>query len=151
MDPIISKVSAAAIFKNASYILAAMIMPLGVESYTILAIFMVVDTVTGAIRSGVVHGPQSVTSRAAKVGIISKALMIIVPCLIAVAGRGIGMNLIVIAKSILKILILSELYSILSNIQSIRAGHDVKEFDAMNYVLSRIRDGLERFIKNEAK
>ena len=134
------------ILKNFSYLCAAFV-SLGHDSYTILAIFMIIDTITGILRSGTIHGYRSVTSHNLSMGIVKKGLVIIIPLLIAVAGQGVGINLVFLAKSTLSILILSELYSILSNIQSIRLKRDVQEFDAVNFLLSKLRDILEKTLK----
>lgn len=143
---IVSKYVVHGFIKNFSYIVVALV-SLGLQSYSILGVFMIVDTITGVIRSGTIHGWRSVTSHAATVGITAKCLVILVPLLIAIAGHGVGLELGFIARSALKVLILSELYSILSNIQSIRLKREVQEFDAVNYILNRLRDFLEKSIK----
>lgn len=134
--------------KNLTYIAAAFL-GLNPLSYYILGIFMILDTFTGVVRSGVIHGWRSVTSHAASIGVLSKCTVILVPLLLALAGKGIGFDLSFIAKSALNILILAELYSILSNIQSIRVKQDVEEFDAVNYVLGWIRTLLEKKVKRD--
>lgn len=134
------------IFKNLSYFLMVFV-HLSPESYSILGVLMIVDTVTGIVRSGVIDGWQTVTSHELSTGILAKGTLILVPLLIALASRGVGFNLTIIASTTLDILILSELYSSLSNIQSIRLRRQVLEFDAVNYVLSKLRDLLENTIK----
>lgn len=132
--------------KNISYILAA-IVSLNTESYMIIGAFMIIDTITGVTRSIVVHGGRSFTSHAATLGITAKLLVILIPLLVVLAGQGAGINLVPVAKSALNILILSELYSILSNIQSVRLKRDVAEFDAVNFLLDKLRLFLEKTVK----
>lgn len=108
---------------------------------------MIIDTITGVARSGTIHGWRSVTSHLMTVGILAKCMVLLVPFLLSLAGHAIGVEVAFIAKSALNVLIISELYSILSNIQSIRLGRDVQEFDAVNYLLTRLRDTLERYVK----
>ncbi|HEY1037165.1 MAG TPA: phage holin family protein [Candidatus Paceibacterota bacterium] len=143
------KYGIAAFIKNFSYI-GALFISLNVQSYSILGLFMIVDTITGIIRSGTIHGWRSVTSHAATVGITAKCLVIAIPFFLALAGHGVGIELTIIASSALKILIVSELYSILSNIQSIRLRREVQEFDAVNYLLNKLRDFLEHNIKTKS-
>lgn len=146
MDLIISKAWLSALFKNVSYIFV-ILLGFNPHSYAILAMFMVIDTATGITRSGTIHGWRSVTSHALSVGVLAKCFLILVPLLIATAGHAVGLELKTVAVSVLNIMILSELYSILANIQSIRSGKDVAEFDVVNYMLTRLRDTIERFIK----
>jgi len=141
-----SKFTLAALFKNFSYVLVAF-MSIGPEGYSVLALMMMLDTITGVLRAGVVHGWRSITSHEATLGIIKKGTAIVIPLMIAVAGHGVGLELVEVAKWTLRVLILSELYSTISNIQSIRLGRDVAEFDAVSYILEKIRQILERNIK----
>lgn len=134
------------ILKNLAYIPAAYL-GLSMESFGILAVLMLIDTVLGIIRAGVVHGWREVTSHKASFGILSKLAMISVPVVVALAGKGVGINLVAVASGALSMLIVSETYSILGNVQSIRIRKDIKEFDAVNYTLSRVRDLLEKTLK----
>jgi toxin secretion/phage lysis holin len=145
MDPF-EKISSLAVVKNFSY-LGAIFVSLNPQSYTILGIFMIIDTITGVAKSGVVHGWRSITSHEASLGILSKMTLLLVPMLLAMTSHAVGMELNFVAKAALNILILSELYSILSNIQSIRMKKDVAEFDAISYALDKIRTGIENSIK----
>lgn len=143
-------ISITTILKNFSYLCAAFL-SLGPDAYTILGIFMLTDTFTGVIKSGTIRGWRSVTSHSLTLGILSKATIILVPLLITIAGHGVGFDLVFLGKSTLNILIISELYSILSNIQSIRLKKEVQEFDAINFLLSKLRDILEKTIKKDPK
>lgn len=119
------------------------------EGYWILGVLMIADTITGVIRSGVIRGWQSITSKELSIGVLAKGTLILVPLLIALAGKGIGFDLTFLATSTLNILILAELYSSISNIESIRRRKDVLEFDAVNYMLDKIRTLLEQTVKRE--
>lgn len=143
-------ISTTTLLKHFSYV-GVVFVALPPESYGILAFFMILDTVTGIIRAGIIRGWRSITSHLASVGILAKCLLILVPLLVAVAGHGVGLNLDIIARGALNILILSELYSILSNIQSIKQRKEVKEFDAVNYLLGTLRDWLEKNVKKQIK
>jgi len=141
-----NEITLAAILKHFGYVLAAFV-SIGPESYSVLALMMVLDTITGVLRVGVIHGWKHITSHEATMGIIKKGTAISVPLLIAIAGHGVGLELVEVAKWTLRVLILSELYSIISNMQSIRLGRDVAEFDAVSFILSKIRDYLEKTIR----
>lgn len=141
-----SAVSGWAIFKNVSYI-PAFVLGLSTEAYGILAVLMLIDTITGVIRSGTLHGWRSVTSHAAEVGLVAKLLLLLVPLIVALTARGIGLDLHWVASGSLTVLIASEGYSILGNIHATYLKQDVKEFDAINFILTKLRDTLERIVK----
>ena len=130
--------------KNFSYLGVLFINP---QSYAILGVLIIIDTITGIIRSGVVHGWRSITSHCASVGILAKLMLLLVPLTLSLTAHGVGVELTFIARAALNILILSEAYSILSNIQSTRLKRDIAEFDAINYALKWMRGFLERNIK----
>lgn len=134
------------IAKNLAYI-PAMYLGLSIENYGILATLMFLDLITGIVRSGIIHGWRSVTSRIATIGILTKMTMILIPLVIALAAKGVGMNLLVVAQMALGTMILSEAYSVLGNIQAIRIRKDIKEFDAINLLLTKVRSILEQALK----
>lgn len=137
------------IFKNLGY-LGAIFLGLSLDSYLILGIFMLLDTILGVARVGVVHGWREVKSYRLTSGIVSKLTIILVPLLIAYTGKGIGMDLHHIATSALSVLILAHAYSIFGNIHSIRLRKDVYEFDAVSWVLTQIQVVIEKLIKQGA-
>ena len=143
------EITTATIIKNFGYI-PAIFFGLSTESYGILAFLMIVDTITGVIRAGVVHGWRSVNSHNLSFGILSKMCLILVPVVVAVAGIGAGVDLTIIAKGALSVIILSEGYSVLGNVQSIRLKKDIAEFDAINFLLSRLRKLLEKLLVNDS-
>ena len=136
------------ILKNLSYI-PAIFLGLSTESYAILGALMIVDTITGVIRAGVVHGWRSVNSHNLSFGILSKMCLILIPLIVALAGRGSGVDLTIVAKGALSMLVLSETYSILGNMQSIRTRKDIAEFDAVNFVLAGLRHTIEKFFVDD--
>lgn len=133
--------------KNVSYI-AIFLMGLPLDAYAILVSFMCLDIALGVTRSVVLHGPRSITSRLLTMGVVEKAMVLIIPALIVWTGRGAGIDLLFIGKGALSILVLAEAYSILGNIQAIRTKKDIKEYDAVTFLLKKLRDILEKLLKN---
>jgi toxin secretion/phage lysis holin len=136
------------VLKNMGYI-PAIILGLSTESYAILAVLMLIDTITGVIRAGVVHGWRSVNSHNLSFGILSKMCLILVPLIVAMASRGSGLDLTLVAKGSLSAIILSEAYSILGNVQSIRIRKDIQEFDAIHFILVKLRKILEKLLVSD--
>lgn len=138
-----------AIIKNASY-LSAFFLGLSTDSYTILAVFMVLDTVLGVTRVGIVHGPSAIKSYRLVSGLMAKLCLIMVPLVIAYTAKGVGLDLHLVAAWALNLLILSHGYSILGNIHSIYLRRDVYEFDAISFVLTKIQTIIERALRQGA-
>lgn len=134
------------ILKNLGYI-PAVYLGISMEQFTILAVLLVVDIITGIWRSAIVGGGQSVTSWKAINGFMSKMLFLLIPLVIAAAGKSVGVELVVLAKSALGLLTLATSYSIIGNIYGIRTGKVVKEFDAIHYILIYIEKLLKRIEK----
>lgn len=145
-----SEISIITILKNLGYI-PAIFLGLSFQSYTILAIFMIIDTIAGITRSGTLHGWRSVTSFKLTSGILAKSLIILLPLLIALAGIGIGIDLIFLAKGALGMLILAQLYSIIGNIYAIKVKKDIHEFDAVGWVLLKIKFTVEKILLDTEK
>lgn len=141
--------TATAIVKHLSY-LGAFFLGLSMESFVILAAFMVLDTFLGVVRVGVVHGPTAIKSYRLISGLLSKLTIILIPLVVAYTGKGVGLDLHHVASGALSILILSHAYSIFGNIHSIRLRKDVYEFDAISWLLTRLQTMIERLIKHGA-
>lgn len=135
-------------FKNASY-LPAILLGLSIESYTILAILMVIDTIFGVTRVLVVHGGVHIKSYKLTAGITAKLSILLLPLLIAWVGRGANIDLSMIARGTLGVLILSEFYSILGSMYSMRIMKDVPEYDAVSAVIRSVRNIIEKLIKTK--
>ena len=143
-------VSVWTMIKNAAYV-PAFVLGLSTDAYGILALLMIIDTVTGVMRSGTLHGWRSITSHAAELGLLSKLVLLLIPLTIALVAKGVGLDVHWVATGSLSVLILSEGYSVLGNIQATYTKKDVVEFDAINFLLTRLRDFLEKTIKKPVK
>lgn len=141
---------ATSILKHCTYFFAFLVGAVGLstEAFAIFGVLIVADTFTGVIRSVRIRGGQSFTSLQLTSGVVSKGLVISVPLIVAWAGRGAGLNLTLLAEGILSMLILAEAYSVLGNIHAIRMGKDIKEFDAIAWILGKVRDQMESYLKN---
>lgn len=120
---------------------------LSTEAFAIFGVLIVLDTFTGVVRTIRIRGGKSFTSLQLTGGVISKGFVISVPLVVAWAGRGAGLDLTLVAQGILSVLILAEAYSILGNIHAIHIKKDVKEFDAVAWILGMARNRLEHYLK----
>ena len=107
------------------------------EPAAILAVLMCVDFVAGVSRARALGEP--VTSHRIKVGTISKCGVMTVPLVMALTAKGLGVDFNWIVGWTISVLILSESYSIIANVYTIRTGKIAPEWDAISLILSKIR------------
>jgi hypothetical protein len=138
--------------KNALY-LPSFLIAIGFPEQTawsiaILTILMLVDFITGIAASSKINGWCSITSKRMTAGALSKLIILLIPFIIAITGKGIGVDFMTYVQGSLIILILSEAYSNLGNIQSFRTGEKVTEVDAISLILKLIRKKFYNLLKN---
>jgi len=112
------------------------------ETCQVLVTLMFVDMITGIMKSGKLNGWRSIKSSLMAFGFTSKLALLLVPVVIALAGKGINIDLLFLATGAITVLVLSETYSILGNIQAIRTGKEVPEFDVVGIMIKKIRETL---------
>lgn len=137
--------SAGEVIKNLFYI-PAFLLGLSPESYFILSVFMLVDLLLGITRSVVLHGWQSIKSYKLTAGVISKLVVLTVPLIVVWAGRGSGIDLTFLGQWSIGVLVLSQAYSMLGHINAIREGEEKTEWDAVSFLLKKIRGILENIL-----
>ena len=132
-----------AIIKNSFYI-PAFLIGIGLkenlaDAITALMFLMVLDVVTGIIKSTIIYGGKSVKSTIMTAGIASKGIVLAVPLAIIIMGKGIGVDLVDYLYGIVSMFIIAEVYSILGNVYAARTKKDISEFDCISYVIQKIR------------
>lgn len=115
-------------------------------SMQVLSTLIAVDVTTGIVKAWALHGGISIKSSIFQRGIIAKCLLMLAPLTLALMGKGLGFSTSVIAQSTLNLLILSESYSIIGNINAVRTGEEKVEFDAVSFVLAKVKEFLKRII-----
>lgn len=139
-----------ALLKNAMYI-PAFILGMSMHSFGILFCFILLDMLTGVWRAVVTDGSKSITSTAFINGLASKLLFMLIPLIVAYMGKGIGLDLTAMAGGALSMLILAQGYSIIGNIYTIRTGQRVTEFDAVRFILVKIKDLIDSVTVSQNK
>ena len=143
-----SATSTAIALKNLSYI-PAFLLGLSMENYTILAVFMLIDVITGLLKAYKVKGGHSIKSFKLQLGIIKKICVIILPLLMVWTGRGVGVDFLKVAHGLLGVLIAAESYSIVGNVYAIYRKEESTEFDAVSFVLKKLQLFIEAFIRQD--
>lgn len=139
------------IVKNISYVAAflATVEWLGfnTQSLSIFIILMVLDVFTGIVRSCVTEGCHTIRSSIGIRGMLSKILLLTALLSVALASKAVGFEPTLLAQGMVNVLILAELYSILGNIYSAKTGKKKVEFDAVKYMLDRVKELLIKSLK----
>lgn len=120
---------------------ALMYTGLPAEPAAILAALMCVDFIAGVSRARVMG--EAVTSHRIKVGTISKCGIMTIPLVMALTAKGLGVDFNWLVGWSISVLILSETYSIIANIYTVRTGKSAPEWDAVSLILSKIRSLID--------
>lgn len=110
------------------------------QTYSIFTFLLLTDYVTGISKAYMMG--DSITSNKSKYGIMSKASLLIIPIILGLGGKAVGADFSTILYWSMNVLIMSELYSIIANVYSIRTGEELPEFDVLQLIGKRIRDTM---------
>ena len=95
------------------------------------------------IRSFVVNGGSSITSSVGIRGLLAKILTITAIFSFALAAKGVGFNVGSTIQGVVMVFTLAETYSIIGNVNSAITGKAKVEFDAVAYMLQKVKDLLD--------
>ena len=139
------------ILKQSCYPIAFITAITGVSTQivNILTILIFLDILTGITKSYRLYGGTSIRSGRLSGGILSKLVVILIPLILALAGKGIGIDLTELVKGSFGTLILAETYSNFSNINQIRTGVAEKEFDVVSKLLEQIKKIILALLDNK--
>lgn len=114
------------------------------EAVAALTFLLLVDMFTGVWKT-VRIGAKPRSSRFAN-GILSKMVLLLIPISLAVAAKGVGVDIASLVSAVIGALILSELYSIIANIATIQTGKEQEEFDVLSLILRQIRKTINKIL-----
>ncbi len=134
------------IIKNAFYI-PAFLIALGMPGDMAYATAIygglgVIDVFTGILQNTTTHGRKSCKSIFAVAGLTTKLIVVLIPAVIALIGKGICIDMTWLVRVSIHALIVAEGISIIGNIQSFITKEDIPEFDAISLLLAQIRKFL---------
>lgn len=119
---------------------AFLFLNLSIDVVKILLILMLIDTVFGMFKSYKLRKP--ITFARLLEGIMSKIMCLLIPMVLALAAKGLGYDMKVLPDTILKILVVAEVFSIITSFYVIRTGREPKDVDLITMLLNSIRKGL---------
>ena len=110
----------------------------------ILAILMAVDTVLGIFKA--VRLKRKISFKRLVWGMITKVSVLIVPMILALVARALSFDFSWFVNAVLNILVLSEAFSAITNIISIKDAKELENTDFITKLLHSIRAGLSKLI-----
>ena len=124
------------------------------EQTSLLALLMILDTITGVAKAWRIDWWKSITSHKLGMGAIKKALVFIIIVSLAVTVKGAWVVLGVhweagtMLSALIWILMIAEFYSICQNIYMVRTGKRVTEYDAISVVIRNLWEFMRERIDN---
>lgn len=115
-----------------------------VEAFTMFSVLLVVDYATGLMKARAIN--ESITSNKMKYGVASKLSLVIIPIVLAVGGKAMCIDITNIIFVSVNLLVLSELYSIISNVYAIRTKEELPEYDVVSIIGRKIKYTLIKFV-----
>lgn len=113
------------------------------ESFFLFSVLLIIDYMTGvakAYRLG-----HRITSNRMKYGVLSKLSLLLIPIVLAIGAKAVGADFKTVLMVGINILVLSEIYSTIGNIYSIRTKDELPEYDVVAMLGKRIRNILIRY------
>ena len=124
------------------YLLYTLFMFLEIDSHVfkILMYFMILDTITGVIKAFKID-KKEFSFNVLVWGLVSKLGILVIPLLVALLLKGIGKDMggEFGVSLIMKILIVSEFISSISNLYTVKTGVAVKDIDIFTYLFKFLR------------
>ena len=117
---------------------------LPVEQVLILTVLLGIDYVTVILKVYAIKG--CIKSYRMIAGILTKSMILLLIFTLAFMAKGIALDFAVYLSTLISLLIISETYSIVGNIYSIKTGEDTKEFDAVAMIIKRVRKFIEKML-----
>ncbi len=116
------------------------------EQMHILAFLLFLDVATGVTRELLID-PKGFSSKIGIVGMLSKLLTFGIPFILALVGKGIGLDMAEFVSVSISTLIVYEGWSVVSNIGQIRArDKTISEYDAISFLIKKIQDFFKKIL-----
>lgn len=126
----------------------------GIDAYAVYTLigFMSLDMILGAIKAKKIDLLPNPSSKEAKKGITTKAIMFIIP---VVAGLLWGLfdktNAVKVANTLLIALSIAEGYSVIGNSYMIVTGKVLSEYDAVTFIFKSLSNAIKILLEKSLK
>lgn len=130
-------------FKGALYA-GASFLALDTDVFHILVLLMLVDTFTGAIKSIILN--RNFSFKTLFWGLLTKVGVLLLPVTLALLAKGLSFDFRWLVVVVMNILLISEAFSILTNMLSIKQRKDIQNVDFISLILAALRKGLKNVV-----
>ena len=118
-----------------------------IDIVKILSILMITDTVLGVIKS-IYVSKLRFTFKKLLWGIVSKSTILLIPMILALVALVLGFDFKWLVELVLKILVVSEAISAITNILSIKEKKNIEDTDYISRLLHAIRNFFDKQLSN---
>ena len=132
------------LFNTGAFAIASVLSYLSINSevFFLFSLLLLIDYITGVLKARCLE--QAITSNKMKYGIISKMSLIFVPIVLAIGAKALDTDFSEVLLVGINILVISEVYSVIGNIYSMRTKLELPEYDAIAIIGKKIRNFLIR-------
>lgn len=133
--------------KTAVY-LAFAFLNIDTDIVKVLMLLMLIDTLSGVVKSLAMK--ERFDFKVLFFGLCSKLLILLIPMVLALVGKGISKtyDFSPVLDSVLKILVVAEGLSIISNFYVLKTKREIQNIDIVTLLLSAIRKGMLSIINS---
>lgn len=136
------------VYNSFAILLASLLTSFPFDASLVLVIVMFFDIITG-IASSYKDDKYQLTTRKFKIGIMGKALMLLIPVLIFLVIQVVfDTDMIMYVKMVINFLIIGEAYSVISNINNFKTGKKLPEIDVLSIIINKIKKEVKDYLKN---
>lgn len=136
--------------KTAIY-LAFIFLNIDTDIVKILTWLMLIDSLSGIVKALIIS--KSFDFKLLFFGLCSKILVLLIPMTLALVAKGISKtyDFTPVLDAVLRVLVVSEGLSIITNLYVIKTKKEVKNFDIISMLLSALRKGMFAIINGTLK
>lgn len=110
------------------------------DAFFVLSVLVVFDYITGIGKAKKLKIP--ITSKTSTYGILAKLSILIMPLILGLTAKGLDVDASTFVNVAMDLIILSELYSIIGNVYTIRSGEKIAEYDALSLLANKIKQTM---------
>jgi len=111
----------------------------------ILFWLMLFDTALGVVKS--ITLGKKFSFKKLVWGMVTKVSVLLMPMILALIAKGLSFDFNWFVISVVNVLVVSEGFSAITNILSIRQKKDIKSVDFVTVLIQKVRDGLQKIIE----
>ncbi|WP_164968943.1 MULTISPECIES: phage holin family protein [Arcobacteraceae] len=145
----ISLLTPKAMLMNFLYLPFLMLLEEHGEQLSILIVFMLLDFVTGMMKSRKLC--KRITRYKFEIGAYMKFITLLLPFLFAFTAKGVGYKVDDFISFVIGTFIVIEFYSIIGNAYTIRTGKELEDKDFLSFALLMIRNKTEENLNRKFK